>query len=84
MALFFLGTIGSSILVHAVPYTPETLPLKIGAFTLFSSIMGVTMAPLIAIAGIYITDGNLPYSCIIHELNKKLNRDLMKETQSSG
>lgn len=52
MALFFVGTIGSSILVHAVPYTPESLPLKVGAFTLFSSIMGVTMAPLVMIAGI--------------------------------
>ena len=51
MVLFFVGTIGSSILCHSIPYTPESLPLKIGAFALFSTIIGTTMAPLIAIAG---------------------------------
>ena len=51
MLLFIVGTIGSSMLCYATPYTPETLPAKIGAFTLFTSIMGVTMAPLISIAG---------------------------------
>ena len=51
LALFIVGSIGSSILVHSLPYTPETLPAKIGAFTLFSSIMGVTMAPLLVVAG---------------------------------
>jgi FtsH-binding integral membrane protein len=39
------------MLCYATPYTPETLPAKIGAFILFTSIMGVTMAPLISIAG---------------------------------
>jgi len=51
MIAFLAGTIGSSILVHVTPYQPETLPLKIGAFTLFTSIMGATMAPLIMMAG---------------------------------
>jgi FtsH-binding integral membrane protein len=51
MLLFVVGTIGSSMLCYATPYTPETLPAKIGAFILFTSIMGVTMAPLISIAG---------------------------------
>lgn len=51
VALFFLGSIGSMMLVHSVPYAPETLPVKVGAFTAFSAIMGVTMAPLIGIAG---------------------------------
>lgn len=54
MLLFVVGTIGSSMLCYATPYTPETLPAKIGAFTLFTSIMGVTLAPLIAIAGTHI------------------------------
>ena len=35
----------------AVPYTPETLPAKVGAFTLFSSIMGATLAPVALIGG---------------------------------
>jgi len=39
------------MLCFATPYTPETLPMKIGAFAVFSSIMGVTLAPLITIAG---------------------------------
>ena len=51
MLLFAVGTIGSCMLCYATPYTPETLPAKIGAFTLFTSIMGVTLAPLITIAG---------------------------------
>lgn len=54
MLLFVAGTIGSAMLCYATPYTPETLPAKIGAFTLFTSIMGVTLAPLIAIAGTHI------------------------------
>ena len=51
LALFFVGTIGSSMLCYATPYTPEALPMKIGSFALFTSIMGVTLAPLITIAG---------------------------------
>lgn len=51
LALFFVSSIGSMILVHTVPYTPETLPVKVGSFTLFSAIIGVTLAPLITIAG---------------------------------
>ncbi len=49
--LFFVGSIGSMIATQVIPYTPETLPLKIGALTLFSGITGVTLAPLIGIAG---------------------------------
>ncbi|CAI8014718.1 Growth hormone-inducible transmembrane protein [Geodia barretti] len=51
MLLFGVGSIGSALLCYSVPYTPETLPAKIGAFTLFTSIMGLTMAPLVAFAG---------------------------------
>ena len=51
LALFFVGTIGSSMLCYATPYTPETMPMKIGAFTLFTSVMGATMAPLVMMAG---------------------------------
>ena len=51
LILFFAGTIGSSMLCYATPYTPETMPMKLGAFTLFTSVMGVTMAPLIMMAG---------------------------------
>ena len=51
MMLFVVGTIGSAMLCYATPYTPETLPAKIGAFTLFTSIMGVTLAPLFTVAG---------------------------------
>lgn len=39
------------MLCFATPYTPETLPMKMGAFTLFSSIVGITLAPLVTIAG---------------------------------
>ena len=39
------------MLCYATPYTSETLPAKIGAFTLFCSIMGLTLAPLVAVAG---------------------------------
>lgn len=45
------ATIGSSVLVFATPYTPETLPLKIGAFTLFSTVVGATLAPVALMAG---------------------------------
>ncbi len=55
LIVFFAGTIGSSMLCHSTPYGPETLPLKIGAFGLFASMMGVTMAPLIIMAGRYCT-----------------------------
>ncbi|KAL5484027.1 hypothetical protein EMCRGX_G020454 [Ephydatia muelleri] len=51
MVTCFAATIGSSLLVIATPYTPETLPLKIGAFTLFSAVMGATLAPVILMAG---------------------------------
>ena len=63
MLLFVVGTIGSSMLCYATPYTPETLPAKIGAFILFTSIMGVTMAPLISIAG---TGVHVLYILYIH------------------
>ena len=53
LALFFVGTIGSSMLCYATPYTPETMPVKIGTFALFTSVMGVTLAPLIAMAGMW-------------------------------
>ena len=52
VVLFLVGSVGSMMMVHSVPYAPETLPVKVGAFTAFSAIMGVTMAPLIAIAGV--------------------------------
>lgn len=45
------ATMGSAILVHLTPYTPETLPLKLGAFTLFTSVMGATLAPVALMAG---------------------------------
>ena len=51
MLLFAAGSIGSAMLCYSIPYTPETLPAKLGAFTVFTSIMGLTLAPLIAIAG---------------------------------
>ena len=51
LALFFVGTIGSSMLCYATPYTSETMPAKLGTFALFTSVMGVTLAPLIAMAG---------------------------------
>ena len=51
LALFFVGTMGSAMVCFATPYTPETLPMKIGAFTVFTSVMGVTLAPLIMAAG---------------------------------
>ncbi|XP_064395325.1 growth hormone-inducible transmembrane protein-like [Halichondria panicea] len=51
LVMFFVGTIGSSMICYSTPYTPETLPLKIGAFSVFASVMGVTMAPLIMMAG---------------------------------
>lgn len=51
MVLFFVGTIGSSMLCYSIPYTTESIPLKMGAFALFGTIMGTTLAPLIAIAG---------------------------------
>lgn len=51
MLMFAVGSIGSAILCFSIPYSPETLPAKVGAFTLFTSIMGLTMAPLITIAG---------------------------------
>ncbi len=51
MAVFFLGSIGSMMMVYSVPYAAETIPVKVGAFTIFSAIMGITLAPLIGIAG---------------------------------
>lgn len=51
LALFFVGTIGSSMLCYATPYTPETMPVKLGTFALFTSVMGITLAPLLTIAG---------------------------------
>ena len=45
------------MLCFATPYTPETLPMKIGAFTLFSSVVGITLAPLVTIAGGYVKAG---------------------------
>ena len=38
---------------YATPYTPETMPMKIGSFVLFTSVMGATLAPLVSIAGVY-------------------------------
>lgn len=49
---FLVSTIGSAMLCYAIPYTPESLPAKLGAFTLFSSIMGATLAPVALMAGI--------------------------------
>lgn len=51
LAVFFLGSIGSMMMVYSVPYAAETIPVKVGAFTIFSAIMGITLAPLIGIAG---------------------------------
>lgn len=51
LALFFVGTMGSAMVCYATPYTQETLPMKIGAFTVFTSIMGATLAPLVVAAG---------------------------------
>ena len=51
LGLFLVGTIGSSMLCYATPYSPETMPLKVGSFALFTSVMGASMAPLIYIAG---------------------------------
>lgn len=48
---FLVGTIGSCILCYSIPYSPETLPAKIGAFTLFTSVMGATLAPVALIGG---------------------------------
>ena len=42
---------GSGILCMSLPYTPETIPAKIGAFALFSSLMGATLAPMALIGG---------------------------------
>ena len=52
MIVCAVGTIGSSILCHSIPYTSESLPLKVGSFALFSSIMGATLAPVALMAGI--------------------------------
>ena len=51
MVTFLVGTIGSSLLCYSIPYEPETIPAKIGAFGLFSSIMGASLAPILLIGG---------------------------------
>jgi FtsH-binding integral membrane protein len=48
---FFVGTIGSAMLCYSIPYTPETIPAKIGSYVLFTSIMGATLAPVALMAG---------------------------------
>lgn len=51
LGVFFIGTIGSSMICHATPYTAAAMPLKLGSFAVFSSVMGATLAPLILMAG---------------------------------
>ena len=39
------------MICHATPYTAATMPIKLGSFAVFSSIMGATISPLILMAG---------------------------------
>lgn len=40
------------MICHATPYTAATMPIKLGSFAVFSSIMGATISPLILMAGV--------------------------------
>ncbi|XP_065919020.1 growth hormone-inducible transmembrane protein-like [Dysidea avara] len=51
LGVFLVGTLGSSMICHATPYTAATMPIKLGSFAVFSSVMGVTISPLILMAG---------------------------------
>ena len=46
-----MGTVGSSVLCMSIPYSPETLPAKVGAFTVFTSVMGASLVPLLFMGG---------------------------------
>ena len=46
-----VGAIGSSVLCMSVPYSPESLPLKLAAFAMFGSFMGASLTPLLLMAG---------------------------------
>ena len=37
--VFLVGTVGSSVLCMSIPYSSETLPAKVGAFAVFTSVM---------------------------------------------
>ena len=51
MVAFLVGTVGSSLLCMSIPYSPETLPAKVGAFTVFTSVMGASLVPLLFMGG---------------------------------
>ena len=49
--VFLVGTVGSSVLCMSIPYSSETLPAKVGAFAVFTSVMGASLTPLLFIGG---------------------------------
>ena len=48
---FAVGSIGSAMMCYAIPYTPETLPAKMAAYGVFTTIMGITLAPVVLMGG---------------------------------
>ena len=46
-----VGTIGSAMMCYAIPYTPETVPAKMAAYGVFTTIMGITLAPVALMGG---------------------------------
>lgn len=46
-----VGAIGSSLLCMSIPYSPESLPMKLAAFAAFGSFMGASLTPLLLVAG---------------------------------
>uniref|UniRef100_A0A1X7SQL6 Growth hormone-inducible transmembrane protein n=1 Tax=Amphimedon queenslandica TaxID=400682 RepID=A0A1X7SQL6_AMPQE len=49
--VFLVGTIGSAMMCYGIPYKPETIPVKIASYALFTGIMGATLAPIAFMGG---------------------------------
>ncbi|KAI6656414.1 Growth hormone-inducible transmembrane protein-like [Oopsacas minuta] len=51
LGLFLIGTIGSSMVCRSLPYSPEFLLPKLGAFSTMCGVAGISLAPLTFLGG---------------------------------